>query len=162
MSIFQGFFDSNRTFPFGSGPPGAPVSLVNSQLRGSANADARRAIADATADNGEPDTAGPGGTKVRGFHTFNRSFLHITVKIAGDPADSVDWKLWTRRSGVDDEWTFDTRGQDTLLVSDDDNPQTNILEIANLDFVYIELKNFVGAPTAVDVWLASGDSETSG
>ena len=137
--------------------PKAAISLVNPHLPLPAD---RRALAGLTVANGAPIST-PGLTFTRGFHTKHRRFLHITVKLTGDAADTVDWKLFTRRSNMDDEWAFDTRGQDTIAVSDADNPQANTIELAaGADFVYIELLNFTGgSPASVDVWLGGSDTE---
>lgn len=141
----------------GARSPGSPTSLVSPQAE---EADDRRAIAGATAANGVPDDE-----DTPGFATRCHRWLHVEILITG--GTSVDWRLWTKRTGMSSMWCLDTRIGSAasdyahqVLEAGPDNPQNSIIEIVGIDRVYIELLDFVASPTGVDVWLGtSGDVE---
>ena len=141
----MGYYDTRPTQPIGSGPPGAPVSLVHPEVRDDASK--RRAYADLLVANGAPIAS------TYGIPTRNARFLFGEIKVK-DVGESVDVKVWLRNKNSADGWV-EHPNFGTLTVAGTSLDLSEV-EILGADFVYLQFLNFTTSPltSGVDAWLA--------
>jgi len=128
---------------------GQPVSLKSPEASDASGRAARQEIK-------VSDASGPDSTVV-GFNCRGARYVHITVSLP-DAGTALDWSLWLYDE-VSGKWCLDSRpgtaGVVSIAAASTDNPQYNIIEIAGVSRVWIQLANLTGTFTeGASVWVS--------